>query len=93
MKHMFIKILRNGDSVMTFTGEQLMIRRANGEVDIFRMLMDDGILRIDLDNRVTITYGDGTIELEASETSKSDGKKKGKGRGGDKKDEVITGSF
>ena len=64
MRHYFIKILRNGDRVMSFTPEQIIVRRANGEVDIFRLFMDEaGVPRIDQDNIMTITYGDGTIEV------------------------------
>lgn len=71
MKHYFIKILRHGDSVMHVTPDQIIVRRANGEVDIFRIFVDDaGAPRIDHDNVMTITYGEGTIEVESGTASK-----------------------
>lgn len=57
---MKINILQEGDSVISVTNELVAIQRRNGEVDLLKLLIADGRIRVDQENVVTISYGSNT---------------------------------
>ena len=57
---MKINILQEGDSVISVTNELVAIQRKNGEVDLLKLLIADGRIRVDQENVVTISYGSNT---------------------------------
>lgn len=77
MKRYLIKILRRGDTVLSVQDFQIVVRRANGEVDIVRFAFDeDGLPRINADQMMTITFGDNTIEVVDSLPTKPQARRK-----------------
>lgn len=60
--NMTIGILKKGDSVLNVTPEFIAVQRKNGEVDIVPLLKDETGLRIDVENIVTIGYGNNTVQ-------------------------------
>lgn len=72
MKRYQIKVLKRGDTVLSVQDNQIVVRRARGEVDLIRFSFDEhGLPRIDTDTMVTITFGDGTIEISDAPSAKS----------------------
>lgn len=61
---MKIRILHRGDKVLNVTKDFIAVRRKNGEVDLIGFLNENGGMRIDLENIVTIGFGDNIIETE-----------------------------
>ena len=59
---MTIGILKKGDSVLNVTAEFIVVQRKNGEVDIVPLLKDETGLRVDVENIVTIGYGNNTVQ-------------------------------
>lgn len=59
---MTIGILKKGDSVLNVTPEFITVQRKNGEVDIVPLLKDETGLRVDVENIVTIGYGNNTVQ-------------------------------
>lgn len=59
---MTIGILKKGDSVLNVTAEFIVVQRKNGEVDIVPLLKAETGLRIDVENIVTIGYGNNTVQ-------------------------------
>lgn len=59
---MFIGVLKKGDHVVSVTADFIAVERKNGEVDLIPLAKDDGILRIDSENIVTIGYGDNIVQ-------------------------------
>lgn len=57
-----IGILKKGDSVLNVTVEFIAVQRKNGEVDIVPLLKDETGLRVDVENIVTIGYGNNTVQ-------------------------------
>ena len=57
-----IKVLNKGDSVISVAEKTIAVQRKNGEVDIIPLVSDGSILRIDIENIVTISYGNNIIE-------------------------------
>lgn len=62
MSKTVIRLLGKGDSVLNVTERMVAVRRANGDVDIIPLIVDEGPLRVDIDGTVTITYGSNTVE-------------------------------
>jgi len=60
--NMTIGILKKGDSVLNVTLEFIAVQRNNGEVDIVPLLKDETGLRVDVENIVTIGYGNNTVK-------------------------------
>ena len=80
MKRYLIKILKRGDTVLSVQDFQIVVRRANGEVDIVRFSFDaDGLPRLDTETTTTITFGDGSIEVITAGSTESKGRRKGAG--------------
>ena len=59
---MLIGILKKGDRVISVTSELIAVERKNKEVDIIPLTKEDGALRIDTENIVTIGYGDNIVQ-------------------------------
>ena len=59
---MLIGVLKKGDRVISVTSELIAVERKNKEVDIIPLSKDDGALRIDIENIVTIGYGDNIVQ-------------------------------
>ena len=62
MAKIIIKILSKGDSVISVTEKMIAVQRKNGEVDIIPIISDGNTMRIDIENIVTISYGNNSIE-------------------------------
>ena len=61
---MVIRILHKGDTVLNVTKEFIAVRRKNGEVDLIGLLNEEGGVRVDIGNIVTIGFGDNVVETE-----------------------------
>lgn len=61
---MKIDVLKKGDSVLSVTGEFIAVRRKNGEVDIIPFVKEETGWRVDLEQLVTIGYGENTVTFE-----------------------------
>ena len=59
---MLIGVLRKGDRVISVTADFIAVERKNKEVDIIPLSRDDGALRVDTENIVTIGYGDNIVQ-------------------------------
>ena len=59
---MLIGVLKKGDSVISVTTEFIAVERKNKEVDIIPLTKEDGALRIDTENIVTIGYGNNIVQ-------------------------------
>lgn len=64
---MKIGVLKKGDQVLSVTAEFIAVQRKNGEVDIIPMLKDEMGLRVDIENIVTIGYGNNTVQASNDE--------------------------
>ena len=62
MANMKIEILKKGDSVLFVNQGLVAINRKSGEVDLFKLYFDDdGLPRIDIENVLTIGYGNNSV--------------------------------
>mgnify|MGYP001051695688 FL=1 len=59
---MKIRLLHKGDSVLNVTKDLIAVRRRNGEVDLIKLLNENGSVRLDLEDIVTIGFGDNIVE-------------------------------
>ena len=59
---MLIGIMKKGDRVLSVTTEFIAVERKNKEVDIIPLTKEDGALRIDTENIVTIGYGNNIVQ-------------------------------
>lgn len=59
---MFIGVLKKGDHVISVTADFIAVERKNGEVELIPLSKDDGTLRVDSENIVTIGYGDNIVQ-------------------------------
>jgi hypothetical protein len=64
---MKIGVLKEGDRVINVTSEFIAIQRLKGEVDIVPLLKDEMGLRVDIENVVTIGYGNNTVQVMADD--------------------------
>lgn len=64
---MKINVLKKGDRVISVTSEFVAVQRKNGEVDIIPLLRDGTGLRIDIENIVTIGYGNNTVQAKTDD--------------------------
>ena len=64
---MKINVLKKGDRVISVTSEFVAVQRKNGEVDISPLIRDGTGLRVDIENIVTIGYGNNTVQAEAGD--------------------------
>jgi hypothetical protein len=96
MRHIRVKILGKGDSVINVFPGYIVLRRRNGEVEIVGFSMEDGEARLNPDLKVTITYGNGTVEVVHGPAEKP--KKRGRAKKNEQssesgEDEIVTGTF
>lgn len=71
MSKVRLNILKKGDRVFAVNGEQIVVERANGEVDVLRVYLDEnGFIRIDDENTLTIGYGNGSVEVKRDDNIK-----------------------
>lgn len=61
---MKIRILHKGDLVLNVTKGFIAVKRRNGEVDIIGLLNEEGGVRVDVGNIVTIGFGGNIVEIE-----------------------------
>lgn len=61
---MKVRILHKGDKVISITKEFIAVRRKNGEVDLIGLLNEESGVRVDIENIVTIGFGDNIVETE-----------------------------
>ena len=61
---MQIGVLKKGDSVLNVTGEFIAVKRKNGEVDIIPFMKEETGWRVNLEELVTIGYGENTVTFE-----------------------------
>lgn len=61
---MKIGIMKKGDKIVSVTSEFIAVERKNGEVDVIPMIKDETGLRVDIENIVTIGYGNNTVSVE-----------------------------
>ena len=59
---MLIGILKKGDRVISVTTDFIAVERKNKAVDIVPLSKDYGALRVDIENIVTIGYGDNIVQ-------------------------------
>ena len=64
---MKINVLKKRDRVISVTSEFVAVQRKNGEVDIIPLIRDGTGLRVDIENIVTIGYGNNTVQAEAGD--------------------------
>lgn len=58
------RIMKPGDEVLSVTPKMVAIQRANGEVDIYR-LVDEEILKMDSEPSLIIAYEEAEEEISA----------------------------
>lgn len=63
---MKINALKRGDKVISVTSEFVAVQRKNGEVDIVPLMRDETGFRVDIENIVTIGYGNNTVQVVAT---------------------------
>ena len=66
---MLIGVLRKGDHVLCVSADFIAVERKNGEVDVIPFIKDDGALRIDTENIVTIGYGDNIVQATSDDVT------------------------
>ena len=59
---MLIGVLNKGDRVISVTSELIAVERKNKEVDIIPLCKEDGVLRVNIENIVTIGYGNNIVQ-------------------------------
>ncbi len=64
---MTIRVMRKGDHVINVTSEFVAIERKNGEVDIIPLHKDGETFRVDVENVVTIGFGDNVVQTQAGD--------------------------
>lgn len=60
-----IGVLKKGDQVLSVTAEFIAVQRKNGEVDIIPLIKDGMGLRVDIENIITIGYGNNTVQTSS----------------------------
>ena len=61
---MRIKILQDGDKVISVTSDFIVVERISGEVDIIPLGKDESGILVDTEHITTIGYGDNVVEVE-----------------------------
>lgn len=59
---MKIGVLKKGNQVLSVTTEFIAVQRKNGEVDIIPLIKNEMGLRVDIENIITIGYGNNTVQ-------------------------------
>ena len=61
---MKLGLMRKGDTVLSVSQDFVAIKRKKGEVDIIPIVRDEEGWRLDLENIISIGYGDNTVSFE-----------------------------
>lgn len=61
---MVLGLLKKGDEVINVTNDLVAIKRRKGDVDIIPIIKEGDSWRVDIENIVTIGYGDNTVTFE-----------------------------
>ena len=61
---MKLGLMRKGDTVLSVSQDFVAIKRKKGEVDIIPIVRDGEGWRLDLENIISIGYGDNTVSFE-----------------------------
>jgi len=61
---MKLGLMRKGDTVLSVSQDFIAIKRKKGEVDIIPIVRDGEGWRLDLENIISIGYGDNTVSFE-----------------------------
>ena len=61
---MKLGLMRKGDTVLSVSQYFVAIKRKKGEVDIIPIVRDGEGWRLDLENIISIGYGDNTVSFE-----------------------------
>ena len=61
---MMIGILKQGDRVLNVTSECIAVERTGGEVDIIPLAKEGHSYRVDMENIITIGYGDNIVQTQ-----------------------------
>ncbi len=64
---MTIGILKKGDRVLNVTTEFIAVERKSGEVDIIPIVRNGESIRVDVENIVTIGYGNNVVETKVGD--------------------------
>ena len=60
---MKIGVLKKGDRVISVTTDFIAVERKSKEVNIIPLSREDGSLRVDIENIVTIGYGENIVQV------------------------------
>lgn len=66
---MTIGILKKGDRVLNVTTEFIAVERKSGEVDIIPIVHNGESIRVDVENIVTIGYGNNVVETKVGDVT------------------------
>ena len=66
---MYIGILKKGDKVLSITQDFVAIERKNGEVDVYPIVKDGDLVRIDTQGIVTIGFGDNLVATQVGDVT------------------------
>ena len=66
---MTIGILKKGDRVIGVTTEFIAVERKSGEVDIIPIVRNGESIRVDVENIVTIGYGNNIVETKIGDVT------------------------
>lgn len=61
---MVLGLLKKGDEILNVTSEFVAVKRRKGEVDIIPIIKGGECWRVDIENIVTIGYGDNKVTFE-----------------------------
>ena len=62
-----IGVLKKGDQVLSVTTEFIAVQRKNGEVDIIPLINDEMGLRVDIEDIITIGYGNNAVQTSSDD--------------------------
>lgn len=61
---MVFGLMKKGDEVLAITNEFVAIKRKNGEVDVIPITNNGDGWRVEIENIITIGYGNNTVSFE-----------------------------
>ena len=66
---MRIGVMKKGDRVISITADFIAVERKNGEVDIIPLTKDGETFRVDMENIITIGYGDNIVQTQTGDVT------------------------
>lgn len=85
-----LRILNEGDQVLNTWDSKISIKRKNGEVEIFTLLLDDNNLPRFSPDSVLITFGKGEVVMQGSKNVSKNKRKKNTSNDPDSDFEIMT---